>query len=102
LDYLKNWKGKKIIVMPCLIELGSEGKKVHREIGKKIGEVCDLAIITSLDYFKELKKASEMKNILFMEDGEKIFKKIVSFAKEGDVVLLESRVPLRLIDKLLK
>ena len=102
LDYLKNWEGKKIIVMPCLIELGSEGKKVHQEIGKKIGEVCDLAIVTSRDYFNDLKKSSEMKNIIFMESGEKILKKIRSFAKEGDVVLLESRVPLKLIDKLLK
>lgn len=102
LDYLKNWKGKKVIVMPCLIELGSEGKKVHAEIGKKIGEVCDMAVITSRDYFKELRKGSEMKNIVFAEDGEKIFKKLYGFCKEGDVVLLESRVPLRLIDKLLK
>lgn len=102
LDYLKNWEGRKIIVMPCLIELGSEGKKMHREIGKKIGEVCDLAIITSRDYFNDLKRSSEMKNIFFIADGEKILKKIDSFVKEGDVVLLESRVPQRLIDKLLK
>lgn len=102
LDYLKNWEGKKIIIMPCLIELGSEGKKVHQEIGKKIGEVCDLAIITSRDYFNDLKKSSEMKNIVFMENGEKILEKIRSFAKDGDVVLLESRVPPKLIDKLLK
>lgn len=102
LDYLKNWEGKKIIVMPCLIELGSEGRRVHQEIGKKIGEVCDLAIITSRDYFNDLKKTSEMKNVVFIENGEKILEKIRYFAKEGDVVLLESRVPLRLIDKLLK
>jgi len=101
LDYLKNWEGKKILVMPCLIELGSEGRRTHQEIGKKIGEVCDLAIITSRDYLNDLKKGGA-KNIIFMDNGEKIFKKIDSFAKEGDVVLLESRVPLRLIDKLLK
>jgi len=101
LDYLKNWEGKKILVMPCLIELGSNGRKAHEEIGRKIGEVCDLAIITSRDYLKDLKKGG-VKNIVFMDNGEKIFKKIYSFAKEGDVVLLESRVPLKLIDKLLK
>ena len=101
LDYLKNWEGKKILVMPCLIELGSDGRKAHQEIGKKIGEVCDLAIITSKDYLKELKKGGA-KNIVFMDNGEEIFKKICFFAKEGDVVLLESRVPLKLIDKLLK
>lgn len=107
LEYLKNWQNKKIIVMPCLIELGRDGKETHFNIGKKIGEVCDLAIITSMDYFKDLKKGAiesgmKKENILFMEDGEKIFKKISYFTKEEDVVLLESRVPVKLIDKFLK
>jgi UDP-N-acetylmuramoyl-tripeptide--D-alanyl-D-alanine ligase len=56
LEYLKNWENKKIIVMPCLIELGGGGKRTHFDMGKKIGEACDLAIITSMDYFKDLKK----------------------------------------------
>ncbi|MDP3990875.1 MAG: Mur ligase family protein, partial [Candidatus Nealsonbacteria bacterium] len=61
LEYLKKWPAqrdkslfdlrhrsvKKVIIMPCLIELGSSSKEVHRRIGKKIGEVCDLAIITT-------------------------------------------------------
>lgn len=107
LEYLKNWEGKKIMVMPCLIELGSEGKETHGKIGNKIGEVCDLAIITSRDYFKELQKGAveagmKKENVLFMDDGEEIFKKLFSFTKEGDVVLLESRVPSQLINKLIK
>jgi UDP-N-acetylmuramoyl-tripeptide--D-alanyl-D-alanine ligase len=107
LDYLKNWEGGKILVMPCLIELGSEGRKVHRDMGRKIGEVCDLAIITSRDYSNDLRKGAidagmKKENICFIADGDKILKKINSFAKEGDVVLLESRVPLKLIDKMLK
>jgi len=107
LEYLKNWEGRKIVVMPCLIELGSEGKEAHRKIGRKIGEVCDLAIITSKDYFKEVKKGaieSGMKDedILFMQNGDKIMKKIVAIANEGSVVLLESRVPRLLISKLIK
>lgn len=107
LEYLKNWENKKVIVMPCLIELGSEGKEAHINIGKKIGEVCDLAIITSKDYFNELRKGAiesgmKKENIIFIEDGEKILKKISVFAEEGDVVLLESRVPVKVIDKFLK
>jgi len=106
LEYLKNWGGKKVLVMPCLIELGVEGKETHRKIGKKIGEVCDLAIITSRDYLEEIKKGAveagmKKENILFMDDGEKIFKKLFSFAKEGGAVMLESRVPQKLIDKLI-
>jgi len=113
LEYLKLWEGKKVIVMPCLIELGSASKEVHKRIGKKIAEVCDLAIITTKDRFKEIREGALFnggEKIFFIEDPKEIFKKLKSFlgddlssktlAKE-DVVLLESRVPSQLIKILL-
>jgi UDP-N-acetylmuramoyl-tripeptide--D-alanyl-D-alanine ligase len=111
LEYLRNnFTGKKIIIMPCLIELGRASKEVHKRIGKKIAEVCDLAIITTLDRFKEIKEGagsvevvpSQRTEVLFMENPKKIFGKIMSVAKEGDVVLLESRVPKKLMKLLLQ
>ncbi|MDP1538517.1 MAG: Mur ligase family protein [bacterium] len=120
LEYLKNFTGRKIIVMPCLIELGSASKEVHKKIGKKIAEVCGLAIITTKDRFKEIREGAllrqgyggreiEKNNILFLENPQEIFEKIKSFlerdlsseasAKE-DVILLESRVPNQLIRQL--
>lgn len=91
--------------MPCLIELGSKGKTIHKKIGKKIAEVCDMAIITTKEYFVEIKKSSlekgsEEKDVLFLSDPDSIIKKIKSFAKPGDVVLLESRVPNKVIKNL--
>lgn len=35
LDYLKIWPKKKIIIMPCLIELGKSALEIHYKIGKK-------------------------------------------------------------------
>jgi len=112
LDYLKIWPGKKIIVMPCLIELGKASKRIHEQIGEKISEVCDLAVITSRDKFKELKKGFEKlpqtqpkersAEIVFMEKPGDILRKIKEVGGSGDVVLLESRVPPPLIDLLLK
>ncbi len=99
LDYLKILPGKKIVVMPCLIELGSASKEVHKRIGQKIAEVCDLAIITTKDKFKEIKETAGDKAI-FLEDSRQIFEKIKSFCKAGDIVLLESRVPNKLINLL--
>lgn len=99
LENLKKWQGKKIIVMPCLIELGKASKEVHQRIGKKINEVCDLAIITTKDRFKEIKEG--VPNALFMEKPQEILKKIKDFTSEGDVVLLESRVPNQLIKQLI-
>lgn len=87
LEYLKIYQGKKVIIMPCLIELGRAAKEVHQRLGRKIAEVCDLAIITTKDYFKEIKK--EASNALLIENP----KEIISKLKNVDVVLLEGRVP---------
>jgi len=106
LEYLKTWPGKKIIVMPCLIELGPASKEVHRRIGRKIGEVCDLAIITTRDYFQEIgeeaiKKGMKRENVVFTENPKEIFEIIRGFCQKEDVVLLEGRVPKLLIKKLI-
>lgn len=105
LEYLELWPGKKTIVMPCLIELGKASKDVHQRIGKKIGEVCDLAIIITKDYFKEIRKKAveaglEEENIILLEQPVKILEKIKGFSGPGDVVLFEGRVPKQLIKKL--
>lgn len=99
LEYLKKFSGKKIIIMPCLIELGKVSKEVHQRIGKKIAEVCDLAIITTKDRFKEIKKEAG-DTAVFLENPKEIFDKIKNFAKPENVILLESRVPPELITSL--
>jgi UDP-N-acetylmuramoyl-tripeptide--D-alanyl-D-alanine ligase len=100
LGYLKALPGKRIIVMPCIIELGRASKEVHLRIGKRIGEVCDLAIIVTKDRFKEIKKGAGEK-VVFLENPKKIFEKIKEFCLVGNTVLLEGRLPQKLIKLLL-
>ncbi|MDI6883017.1 MAG: UDP-N-acetylmuramoyl-tripeptide--D-alanyl-D-alanine ligase [Patescibacteria group bacterium] len=125
LEYLKSWgnppsprlppspfglrrasrRARKIIVMPCLIELGKASKEIHQRIGEKIAEICDLAIITTKDYFKELKQGFRKvgfpeERILLIEKPKKIFEKIKSFSRPNDIILLESRLPQVLIKML--
>ncbi len=107
LNYLRGMEGKKVIVMPCLIELDRSAKEVHKRIGEKIGEVCDLAIIVTKDYFKELKAGAQKSGmpedkILLIEDPKQVLEKIKNFTEPGDVIILESRVPPKLINSLTK
>jgi UDP-N-acetylmuramoyl-tripeptide--D-alanyl-D-alanine ligase len=107
LDYLRIWQGRKIIVMPCLIELGKAAKEVHKRIGEKIGQVCNLAIITTKDYFEEIKDGATKsgmpkENIIFSENPKEIFEKIKDFNAPEDVILLQSRVPKELVGLLLR
>ena len=106
LNYLKKWKGKKIIVMPCLIELAQSSSRNHVMIGEKIGEVCDFAIITTKDKIEEIQKGAVEKgmkenNFSFIDSPNQIYEKIKNVTQKGDVVLLEGRLSIELI-KLLK
>ncbi len=105
LDYLDIFPGKKMIVMPCLIELGEKSKDAHYRIGKKIAKVCGMAVITTQDYFEELKRGAveagmDARNIIFSEKPTDIFTIVTTFCKKGDTVLLEGRVPGHLIQLL--
>ena len=107
LDYLNIFSGKKVIIMPCLIELGDRSGEIHRQIGKKIAQVCDTAIITTKDQFDQI-KAGAMENgmpsanIMFSENPESIFNTITTLCKSGDAVFLEGRVPEALIRALMQ
>ena len=92
--------------MPCLIELGTKSAEIHEKIGRKIGQVCDLAIITTKESFKEIKKGAaesgmKEKNIVFCDNPQEILTRISIFCAKGDAVLLEGRVPENLNNLLL-
>ena len=105
LNHLKLWNGRKIIVMPCLIELGRASEEVHKRIGEKAGEVCDLVIVTKKRCFSYIKKGALQRgmdedNVLFIEEPKEILKKIESVANPGDVILLEGRISKDIINLL--
>lgn len=102
LDYLSVFPGKKIVVMPCLIELGEKSAQIHEELGKKIAQVCDLAIITTKDKFNEIStgfisQGMPQHKIVLCENQKDIFAMITTMCKEGDAVLLEGGRPKELI-----
>lgn len=107
LEYLEIYPGKKVIIMPCLIELGKAAKEVHKRIGRKIGRICDLAIITTKEHFDKIKEGAmenrmKEENIVFSENPKEIIRRIDIFSVAGDVILLEGRVPKELIKELSK
>jgi UDP-N-acetylmuramyl pentapeptide synthase len=94
LEYLKLHKGKKVIIMPCLIELDGNSVQDHERIGGKMAEVCDLAILTSKECLQAVKKT--FPKAIYLSNLEEIASK----AKEFNVIFLEGRVPKQLIDLL--
>ncbi|MDP4007551.1 MAG: Mur ligase family protein, partial [bacterium] len=95
LEYLRTFPGKKVLVMPCLIELGPFAGEVHKRIAKKVIQVCDLAIITTGEYFETLSQGSD--KVVFSEDPQDIVEKIKNTTQGSGAVLLEGRVPLSIL-----
>ncbi len=107
LDYLQTRPRKRIIIMPCLIELGKRSRDIHKEIGRKIGEVCDFAIITTRERFSEIQEGAqesglEKENVVFINKTEEIIRRMEIVAVPGDTILLEGRVPADLKESLTK
>ena len=85
---LENAPGVEKIV-PILAPYKVASKEVHRKIGSRIAKICDFAIITTKDYFEEVKQ--ERKNIVLIEKLEEIIKEIKKYP--NSTVLLEGRIP---------
>ncbi|MFH1582156.1 MAG: UDP-N-acetylmuramoyl-tripeptide--D-alanyl-D-alanine ligase [bacterium] len=100
LEHIKKLPGKKIMVMSCLIELGKASSGVHERIGEKTKEVCDLLIVTSKDFYNDIKKGNP--EAIYINNANEILKKINEVSSSGDIVLLESRVPEKLRKMLIK
>lgn len=107
LDFLNIWPGRKIIIMPCLIELGEYSKEAHKKIGEKIASICDLAIITTKERYQDIEESAVSKgmkseNIILIDNPEKILIQLDIFSRSGDTILLEGRVPKKIINELSK
>ncbi|MCZ2846119.1 MAG: Mur ligase family protein, partial [Candidatus Bathyarchaeota archaeon] len=107
IEYIKKYKGgNKIILMPCLIELGKAAPSFHKSIGRIIGKTFNLAIITTPFCFEEIKiGAMETgladRKILFLNDPKKILEKVKSYSSPGDVILIEGRISQNIIEGLI-
>lgn len=117
LRFVRSFPGQKLLVMPCLIELGRVAKRVHFKIGQIIGKVCDSAIITTSDYFPEIKKGAlcsgmPESSLFLIEKSPLIIKKLKSLTpieplslkntssedrSSKGVILLEGRIPQEVI-----
>lgn len=94
LEVLDLMKGnKKILVLYPLIELGKEARDVHRRIGIHVNKVCDLCILTSSDFARDIAKNAPNTETRVIHDPQKIIDMLEKIVAEGDIVLFENRIP---------
>jgi UDP-N-acetylmuramoyl-tripeptide--D-alanyl-D-alanine ligase len=88
-DLVKEFKGRKIIVTPGIIE-GT--KEMNEKIAKKINQVFDIAIITGETNRKTLCENLTIKKII-LKDKNNLEKILADVTKTGDLILFSNDLP---------
>ncbi len=98
IDVLGLMPGKKIIVTPGMIELGSEQYNLNFEFGREIAKVCDEVILIGKEQTKPiydglLKEKYDIKHVHILNDVKKAFSLINSLSEGETYALLENDLP---------
>ena len=98
LEVLNLMPGKKIIVTPGMIELGSEQYKLNKDFGNEIAKVCDDVILVGAEQTKPIydglvEKKFNKKNIHIINDVKVAFKLMQELKEDETYVLLENDLP---------
>ena len=98
LDVISQFKGRKIIITPGMVELGEEEDKYNKEFGKQMARVIDIAILVGQNHTKPiqegLKEAGfDDMSIYVVSSLDEATAKLAKLTKAGDVILFENDLP---------
>lgn len=98
IDVLGKFKGRKIVITPGMVELGTEEKNENRKFGKHMASVVDIAILVgnkrSEPIVEGLREGKfDEQNIYVVADLNAATAKLAELSKIGDVILFENDLP---------
>ncbi len=98
LNVLSCFNGRRIVVTPGLVELGRAQDLENYKFGKKLAEVCDIAVLVGRSATYRIQDGLidgdfDCDNIIVVKDLESARKKLAKLLKSGDVVLFENDLP---------
>lgn len=98
LDVLAMMPGKKIIVTPGMIELGTEQEHLNTVFGEQIADVCDEVILIGEEQTRAIAEGLKKKNypekqIHILNDVMKAFPLVQSLDEGSTYLLLENDLP---------
>ncbi len=98
IDVLGKFKGRKIVITPGMVELGTEEKNENRKFGKHMASVVDIAILVgnkrSEPIVEGLREGKfDESKIYVVADLNAATAKLAELSKIGDVILFENDLP---------
>lgn len=91
----------KLIIMPCVIELGEESENAHRRIGTMIKDSDIEAIITTDDYYPQLAETAPKEKIRLITRPDIVCAYVRDRITKDWVVVLEGRISPHIINFLI-
>lgn len=89
--------GRRFIITPGMIELGTRQHDANRELGEKIGDCADVAIIVGLynrdAILKGIGDKLPAENVIAVSDFASAQRILTGMARRGDAVLYENDLP---------
>ncbi len=86
LNYLRKFKGKKILVLQPLIELGKYADSVHEKIGRLSSKICDAVVLANPNFNEPIIKGAGESGL-----GDKIMYSLPKWAFKNTVILFEGK-----------
>jgi UDP-N-acetylmuramoyl-tripeptide--D-alanyl-D-alanine ligase len=97
LDTLALMTGRKILVTPGMVEMGAAHDEEHTKIGRKAGEICDVALVVVPEripsFIAGFKKTGNGKLIVEVPDFKSAAAWLDQNRQSGDIILLENDLP---------
>lgn len=102
LKTISQYKKKRLVVTPGIIELGSQSHRVHKKIGKKLAETADKIVVTNENFAWDFKSGAgtlfEEKFLVSNNDFSILSWLGKRVPNRNWVVLLEGRVPRNIVE----
>lgn len=102
IEYMKDFSGKKVLVLTPLIELGRESGIIHKNLGKLAGKVCDKILLTNINFNKDFlegvrQSTHDQSKVQIVNTllGKKIIEK--NYSKNG-VIVFEGKESAKLLN----
>lgn len=105
LDALAAFSSKfKIVITNGIPELGEKSFEIHEKIGEEIAYHSDILVVVNKDFYEPLCKGVGKKfntKVYLIEEAAKLKKFIDEFKDKDAVILIESRIPQSVYEKII-
>ena len=98
LDVLSKFDGRRIIITPGMVELGTEEKNENKKFGIHMAKCVDIAILVGPKRSEPIveglrENGFDDANIYIVKDLKGATEKLAEISRMGDVVLFENDLP---------